>query len=115
VDSIAKIAHMANWDYLMGGGIDFNDVSVEEESEFNHYMVSLNLKEGTISIGNALVNYVSLGVKFEFTGLRPVIDPEVSDNLFQLKKYRVQNTELYAHYRHNTMDRVLFPTGGASL
>jgi NTE family protein len=34
-DSIAKIAHMADWDYLMGGGIGLNDVSVEEESEFN--------------------------------------------------------------------------------
>ena len=62
-----------------------------------------------------LVNYVGLGVKFEFTWLRPTIDPDVSDNLFQIKKYRFQSAELYAHYRHNTMDRVLFPTGGASL
>ena len=37
---------MADWDYLMGGGIGLNDVSVEEESEFNRYMVSLNLTGG---------------------------------------------------------------------
>ncbi len=79
-DSIAKIAHMADWDYLMGGGIGLNDVSVEEESEFNRYMVNLNLKEGKLSMGNALVNDQNLRM-FISTLTYPVYRAEHFDEL----------------------------------
>ena len=55
-DSIAQIARSADWDNIMGGGIALNDVTVEEKSEFNRYMITLGLQNGKIRLGNSLIN-----------------------------------------------------------
>ncbi len=55
-DSIAQIARSADWDNIMGGGIALNDVTVEEKSEFNRYMITLGLENGKFRLGNSLIN-----------------------------------------------------------
>ncbi|MGA9238305.1 patatin-like phospholipase family protein, partial [Robiginitalea sp.] len=55
-DSIAQIARSADWDNIMGGGIALNDVTAEEKSEFNRYMITLGLENGKIRLGNSLIN-----------------------------------------------------------
>ena len=35
----------------------------------------------------SLKSYAGLGVKYEFNGLRPVIDPEFNENILSLEKY----------------------------
>ena len=40
----------------MGGGIALNDVTVEEKSEFNRYMITLSLENRKIRLGNSLIN-----------------------------------------------------------
>ena len=55
-DSIGQIARAADWDNIMGGGIALNDVTVEEKSEFNRYMITLSLENRKIRLGNSLIN-----------------------------------------------------------
>ena len=55
-DSIANIARNANWDDLLGGDISLSDVSVEEKSEFNRYLVNLDLQKGKPKINSSLIN-----------------------------------------------------------
>ena len=64
---------------------------------------------------NSLINYLGFGVKYEHTGLRPTIDPDVSENFFQLDRYNFNNLEVYGHYRHNSMDKVFFATRGTAI
>ena len=42
-DSIQKITERIDWDVLLSGNIDLRNVSVEEKSEFNRYLVDLDL------------------------------------------------------------------------
>ncbi|WP_254453266.1 patatin-like phospholipase family protein [Winogradskyella undariae] len=55
-DSIASIALNAKWDELIGGGVSLKDVSVEEKSEYNKYLISLDWKKGKINPGAYLLN-----------------------------------------------------------
>ncbi|GGW28560.1 patatin [Arenibacter certesii] len=64
---------------------------------------------------SSLRSYVGLGLKFHNTRLRPTIDSELKDNVLQISKYRNNDTELYAHYRYNSMNDVHFAKQGAIL
>ena len=55
-DSIANIANNADWDYLLGGGISLKDVSVEEKSEFNKYVVDFDLVKGKPKVSSGIIN-----------------------------------------------------------
>lgn len=55
-DSIASIALNAKWDELIGGGVSLKNVSVEEKSEFNKYLISLDWTKGKINTGAYLLN-----------------------------------------------------------
>jgi len=55
-DSIANITKSANWDELLGGSISLSKVSVEEKSEFNRYLIDLDLKEGKPKVSSSLLN-----------------------------------------------------------
>jgi NTE family protein len=55
-DSIANITKNANWDKLMGGGISLKDVSVEEKSEFNRYLIEVDWIKGKLKLGSYLLN-----------------------------------------------------------
>lgn len=64
---------------------------------------------------NSLVNYVGIGIKYEQTGLRPLIDPNINDNFFQLDRYRFNSIEFYVQYRHNSLNKAFFATRGTSI
>lgn len=55
-DSIAQIAHSANWDKLMGGTISMRNVGAEEKSEFNRYLVNFDRQDGKIKINPYILN-----------------------------------------------------------
>ncbi len=55
-DSIAKITKEVNWEKLMGGHVSFENVSVEEKTEFKRYLVELDWVKGDIKVGSFLLN-----------------------------------------------------------
>lgn len=59
-DSIANIALNADWDELLGGSISLTSVSAEEKSEFDRYLIGLNLAEGKPMVSSSLLNDQSL-------------------------------------------------------
>ncbi|WP_026809601.1 patatin-like phospholipase family protein [Arenibacter latericius] len=64
---------------------------------------------------SSLRSYVGFGLKFHNTRLSPTIDSDVKDNVLQINKYKNSDTELYAHYRYNSMNDVHYATHGAIL
>ena len=60
-----------------------------------------------------LSSYIGLGINYEFTNLRPEIDPNVSDNLVNLENYQFQFLELNMQYLINTMNEVYYPSRGS--
>ncbi len=61
---------------------------------------------------NPLKDYVGFGLNYESTKLKPTIDPEISDNIFDLENYHFSNLELNAHYLYNNLNRVFYATSG---
>lgn len=55
-DSIAKMVKKMDWDNLLGGGVSYNKVSVEEKSEFERYLVGLDLKNGKPSSVSSILS-----------------------------------------------------------
>ncbi|WP_432671865.1 patatin-like phospholipase family protein [Flavobacterium sp. SM2513] len=55
-DSIANIVKQANWEELIGGRVSLKNVSVEEKTEFNRYLVELDYAKGKVNIGKFLLN-----------------------------------------------------------
>ncbi len=55
-DSIAVITKDANWDELLGGKVALSDISVEEKSEFNRYMVDFDWVEGKPKVSSSILN-----------------------------------------------------------
>jgi NTE family protein len=61
---------------------------------------------------NPLTDYVGFGLNYESTKLKPTINPEISDNIFNLENYHFSNLELNAHYLYNNLNRVFYATSG---
>lgn len=55
-DSIADIVKQANWEQLIGGKVSLKNVSVEEKTEFNRYLVELDYVKGKVQLGKFLLN-----------------------------------------------------------
>lgn len=55
-DSIEKITKHIDWDKLLGGSLSYNKVSVEEKSEFDRYLVGVDIKNGKPSSLSSLLN-----------------------------------------------------------
>lgn len=62
---------------------------------------------------NPLASYVGFGVNFESTYVKPKVDPEVNENVLQLKKYDLNNLEVHAHFVYNKLRTAFFATKGA--
>lgn len=79
-DSIAKIANNAHWNDLLGGRISLTNVSVEEMSEFNRYLIDIDVKNYKPIIKSSLLNDQNLR---EFLSLTtyPVYNVSNFDNL----------------------------------
>lgn len=61
---------------------------------------------------NSLSSFVGVGVNYKYTNLKPKTDPDISDNVVDLKRYSSNNFEIYAHYLFNDMNNVYAPTYG---
>lgn len=55
-DSIAEITRNADWDKLLGGKTLLKDVGVEEKSEFDRYLLTLDFKNGKPKTSSAIIN-----------------------------------------------------------
>ncbi|MFK5982091.1 MAG: patatin-like phospholipase family protein [Flavobacteriaceae bacterium] len=54
-NDIEKIANNANWDDLLGGDVNLNNVSVEEKSEFKKYLIELDIIDGKPRVNSSLL------------------------------------------------------------
>lgn len=79
-NDIAEIADKANWDVLLGGTELLSNVSVEEKSEFNRYLIDLDIKKGIPMIKSSLLNDQNLR-EFLSTLTYPVYNVNNFDNL----------------------------------
>ena len=61
---------------------------------------------------NSLRSFVGIGLNYEFTQLKPTVDPDIVDNIFGLKKYNFNNIDLNVHYTYNSLNKVFFSTTG---
>jgi NTE family protein len=91
-DSIAKITNTVDWDNLLGGKTLLSDVSVEEKSEYNRYMVDLDFVEGKPKVNSSLLNDQNLR---EFLA-------KYSQNVYRIKNF----DNLPIPYRAMTTDIV---------
>jgi NTE family protein len=55
-DSIEKITKSIDWDKLLGGSMSLKNVSVEEKSEFQRYLVGIGIKDGKPTSVSSLLN-----------------------------------------------------------
>jgi NTE family protein len=55
-DSIEKITKNIDWDKLLGGSLSLKNVSVEEKSEFQRYLVGIGIKDGKPTSVGSLLN-----------------------------------------------------------
>jgi NTE family protein len=61
---------------------------------------------------NSLSSFVGLGINYEYTKLKPKVDPDIIDNIFGLDEYYFNNIEINLHYTYNTLNNVYFATKG---
>lgn len=62
---------------------------------------------------NSLHSYAGIGINYNYTEIKPTVDPEIDDNILSLNDYFSNNIEVYAHYLRNTLNDVFFPTKGS--
>lgn len=55
-DSIASITQNIDWDRLLGGNLSLRNVSVEEKSEFQRYLVGIGIKDGKPTSVSSILN-----------------------------------------------------------
>ena len=79
-DTIAEIAHNADWAELLGGDISLKDVTMEEKSEFKTYLAELDLIQGKPKVSSGVIKDQKL--REFFSGLTyPVFDITDFDKL----------------------------------
>ena len=61
---------------------------------------------------SSLKSYTGLGIKYEYSKLKPTINPEFNNNILSLEQYSFQSYELYTHFKYSNFNDVLYPTKG---
>jgi NTE family protein len=63
---------------------------------------------------NPFNSFIGVGLNYEYTKITPTIDPEISDNMIDLRRSSsiFNNIELYTYYVYNSMNSVFYPTKG---
>ena len=61
---------------------------------------------------NSLQSYIGAGFNYEYTNVKPEIDPEINDNVLSLYKYQFHQLEVNIQYVFNTMNSVFYPSYG---
>ncbi len=79
-DTIAEIAHNADWGELLGGDISLKDVTMEEKSEFKTYVAELDLIQGKPKVSSGVIKDQKLR-EFFSSLIYPVYDITDFDKL----------------------------------
>jgi NTE family protein len=61
---------------------------------------------------NALTSYAGLVFNYDNSTLKPTVDPDLNDNVFNLQKYKYVNFQAGVQYSFNSMDRISNPEEG---
>jgi len=61
---------------------------------------------------NAFKSYAGIGLNYEWNVLKPKIDPNISSNVYGLKRYDFSTLDIYAHYVYNTLDEIFYANKG---
>ncbi len=79
-DSIASLTKNVKWEKLLGGDVSLKNVGAEEKSEYNKYLIELELKKGKITTGAYLINDQNLREFIALVSI-PSYEIELFDNL----------------------------------
>ncbi|GGG52799.1 patatin-like phospholipase family protein [Bizionia arctica] len=73
-----------------------------------------NLVSGQLNKNlNSLNNYVGFYINYEYLGLKPKSNPDYTENVYDLRKYKFNNFEVGLNFNHNSMNKVFFATSGS--
>jgi len=61
---------------------------------------------------NSLFNYVGLDINYEYTKIKPKLNPSVNNNVYDLQRYSFNGVDISAYFYHNSFDKVFFATKG---
>jgi len=64
---------------------------------------------------NPLFRYFGLDLNYEHNKTKPRLDPNVNNNIYDLRRYTSDNFEVGVHYSQNSMNKVFFPSEGTYL
>lgn len=64
---------------------------------------------------SALKSYAGIGLKYEYSKLKPTINPNFANNMLSLKKYSFATYEVYAQFKYSNLNDVLYPTKGTEV
>ncbi len=81
---------------------------VVEDFKTRFYYINAEINKNIISFKS----YAGVGAAYEYTGLKPEVDPDIVDNILFLEKYQFKNLNVFAQYVHNSFDRVFYPSRG---
>ena len=92
---------------LLDQEIFFEGTSIED-IKYNYFQFDNQVNRNF----NSLRSFIGLGINYEYTKLKPKVDPEIIDNIFGLDKYYFNNLEINLHYTYNSLNNVFFATKG---
>lgn len=61
---------------------------------------------------NTLSNYLGFDINYEYTKIKPVLNPSVNNNVYDLRRYSFNNLEVSLYFHHNSFNTVFYPTEG---
>ena len=64
---------------------------------------------------NSLTNYIGFDINYEYTKIKPKLDPSVNNNIYDLRRYSYKNLEVSAYFQHNSLNQVFFPVTGSRI
>ncbi len=79
-----------------------------EDVKYNYFQFDNQINRNF----NSLKSFIGAGLNYEYTKLRPRVNPDVVDNIFSLDNYVFSNLEVNFHYTFNTLNHVFFATKG---
>lgn len=85
----------------------------KKADEFRHQYIQFDNQVNRIL--NNHHTYIGFGLNYEYTNTKPIIDPEISDNLLSLERYQFHNFEVYLKYNINTQNKSYYSTKGLLL
>ncbi len=62
---------------------------------------------------NSLNSYAGLDLTYRYSRLYPQINPDINNNILNLKEYKFKTLEFGAHYQYSSLNRNFFPVKGS--